>query len=243
MKNKNQFIEQYKGLQNQKELGKDFRKLLERPTVSHLKERKVGEFQIKIDIIPSFKEMTVVSMRNWFLMGYKQLKCSFENPRPVYKLFKEKQMLMSDSPQEMFLQYEAYKKACGRVLMGGLGLGMSPTLFAEKEEVTEVIVIEKEKDIIRLCKPKNKKIKVINGDIWNFIKETNEKFDYIYIDIHYSTGAMEYIHTVLPMRKILIKRFPNVPASFWGEEEMESQYDPNFKTRKPLKILEQKKRK
>ena len=68
--------------------------------------------------------------------------------------------------------------------------------------------------------------------IWHFLKTTKEKFDYIYIDIHYSTGCMEYLHTILPMRKLLKKRFPKVQADFWGEEEMKSQYNPNFDNEK-----------
>ena len=234
-----QFLEGYKGLTQQRELDEDFKQLLQRPVVPHLTERKIGKFQIKIEIIPHLKEMIVVSARNWLMMGYRQLKCSFTEARPLYKLYSEKRLLMSDSPQEMFLQYEEYKQAKGKVLIGGLGLGMSPTLFAEKEDVDEVVVVEIEKDIIKLCKPKNNKIKIINDDIWNFLKTTKEKFDYIYIDIHYSTGCMEYIHTVLPMRKLLKKRFPNIPSSFWAEEEMKSQYNPNF--HKELKELKKKK--
>jgi len=225
---KDKFIEQYKGLSMQKELDEDFKKLLQKPAVPHLRERKVGNFRIEIDYILPEKVIPVVSMRNWLMMGYRPCNTIFINPRPLYKLFNKSRMLMSDSPQEIFLQYDAYKEARGRVLIGGLGLGMSPTLFAEKDEVSEVIVVEIEKDIIKLCRPKNKKIKVINDDIWNYLKTTNEKFDYIYIDIHYSTGCMEYIKTILPMRKILSERFPNIPASFWGEEEMKSQYDPDF---------------
>jgi hypothetical protein len=30
--------------------------------------------------------------------------------------------------------------------------------------------------------------------------------------------------TVLPMQKILQKRFPDMPVDFWGEEEMKPQY-------------------
>jgi len=223
------FMESYKGLKEHKELDGDFKQLLQQPVVPHLRERKIGKYEIKIEIIHSMKEVTVVSARNWLLMGYKQMKVMFESPRPLYKLLKDGQgLLMSDSPQEIFLQYDAYKQAKGKVLIAGLGLGMSPTLFAEKKEVSEVIVVEIEKDIIKLCKPKNKKIRIVNDDIWKFLKETKEKFDFIYIDIHYSTGCMEYVHTVLPMKKILKERFPNTSSCFWGEEEMESQYNPNF---------------
>ena len=113
-------------------------------------------------------------------------------------------------------------------MVGGLGLGLYANMIASKDEVTEVIVVELDKDIIKLCKPKHEKIKVINDDIWKFVKATKQRFDYAYIDIYYSTSCMEYIRTVLPMRKIFKKRFPNMPTDFWGEEEMKVQYNPNF---------------
>jgi hypothetical protein len=218
----------YKGLQGEaKLLDKGFLELL-RQSHLHLHEKKVGNFQIKIEVIPAFKELTVVSVRNWLMMGYKQLKVKYDCPRLIYKLFKNDLLLMSDSPQEMFLQYEAYKNAKGKVLVGGLGLGLYANMVALKDEVTEVVVVEIDKDVIKLCRPRNNKIKVVHDDIWNFIKTTNEKFDYAYIDIHSSTGCMEYVRTVLPMRKVLEERFPNMSIDFWGEEEMKAQYDPNF---------------
>ena len=131
---------------------------------------------------------------------------------------------MSDTPQEMFLQYEAYNNARGKVLVGGLGLGMYISMIAKKPEVTSITVIEKEKDIIKLMNFKHPKVKIVNADIWKYLKKTKDKFDYAYVDIHYSTGAMEYINTVLPMREIFNKRFSKIPVDFWGEEEMKSQY-------------------
>jgi len=225
-------MDRYKGLKQKKVLNSNFLKLLKK-SILNLSERKIGKYEVKVEIIPSGKEMIVVSTRNWLMMGYKPLKVSYINSRPLYKLLRNgTELLMSDSPQEMFLQYEAYKGAKGKVLVGGLGLGLYASMIALKPEVTEVAVVEIDKDVIKLCNPKNKKIKVINEDILKFIKETKEKFDYIYIDTYYSTGCTEYIHTVLPLRKILKERFPKTPASFWGEEEMESQYDPNWKCNK-----------
>lgn len=211
-----------------KTVDENLKHLLEQPSVPHLREGKSGDFEIKIETIPVGKKMTVVSMRNWVLMGYKPLKCSFDNPRPLYKLLKKGRLLMSDSPQELFLQYEAYKEARGNILIGGLGLGMTPTLLAKKKDVKKITVVEIEKDVIKLCNPRNKKIRVVNDDIRKFILSTKEKFDFIYIDIHYSTGVTEYISTVLPMRKLLTRRFPDTPSMFWGEEEMKTQYDPDY---------------
>jgi len=219
----------YKGLHGElKSLDADFMDLLKNPAI-RLQEGKIGQYEIKIELVPAGKEMTVVSQRNWLMMGYKPLKVIFDKPRLLYKLLRDKQgLMMSDSPQEMFLQYEAYKNAKGRILVGGLGLGMYATMVAKKNEVTEVVVVEIDEDIIKLCKPHNAKVKVIHDDIWRFIKTTNEKFDYAYVDIHYHTGCMEYIQTVLPMRKLFEERFPATPIDFWGEEEMRAQYNPDF---------------
>jgi len=221
---------QYKGLQGErKRLSPDFMEQLRMPQLPFLREGVVGDYSIKVEIIPAGEKVTVVSQRNWLMMGYVPFKVIFDKPRLVFKLFRKGHgLLMSDSPQEMFLQYDAYMNAKGRVLVGGLGLGLFAAMAAKKESVTEVVVIEIDEDVMKLCQPKDRKIKVVQGDIWDFIRNTSEKFDYAYIDIHYHTGCMEYIRTVLPMRKILSERFPNMPADFWGEEEMKAQYNPNY---------------
>ena len=192
-------------------------------------EGKSGEFEVKHTIEKKGDTIDVVSMRNFIMTGYKQTRIELPYNRRIHQLIRHGQgLLMSDSPQEMFLQYDAYKAAKGRVLVGGLGLGMYACMIAKKKEVTEVVVIEIEEDVIKLTRPKNEKIKVIQGDFWDFIRTTDEKFDFIYCDIYYQTGATEYIKTVLPIRKILEERFPGVPNMFWAEKEMESQYTPEY---------------
>jgi len=223
-------ISRYRGLNEEpKTVDKEFlMSTIENPI--DFKKRKVGKYRIEIDIQLKGQPMTVVSWRNFLMMGYRPTQVIMPENRYVHKLIKDGQgLLMSDSPQEMFLQYEAYKAARGRVLIGGLGLGMFTAMAAKKSEVTEIIVIEIEEDIIDLIEFEHPKVKIICDDIWRFLRTTADtKFDFIYIDIHYSTGCKEYINTVLPMRKILEKRFPNIPAMFWGEKEMEAQYDPDF---------------
>lgn len=197
------------------------------PVIS-LKEGKSGKYEIKKERKKAGEVMMVVSPRNWLMMGYKQTSVELPFDRDIHKLVRNgDQLLMSDTPQEAFLQYEAYQSAKGRVLVGGLGLGVIATWMAKKPEVKEITVVEISKDVIKLSKPKHPKIHVVQADIWDYLKTTKEQFDFIYIDIHYRTGHGEYIETVLPMREILKQRFPGVPATFWGEAEMESQHEWN----------------
>jgi hypothetical protein len=202
-----------------------------------MKEGKTKDFEVTSKIIPAGEPQIVVSMKQWFMTGYKPLKISFETETKIYQLRSKQSLLMSDSPQELFMQFDMVNKARGVVLTSGLGLGLFTRMVAMKQEVKEVIVVEKEKQIIDLFnKTKHPifqddkhKIRIIHDDIFNFLKTTKEKFDYIYLDIHYQTGCTEYINTVLPLRKILDKRFKGIPADFWAEDEMKAQYDPNFK--------------
>lgn len=214
--------------QNPKTLSPDFLQQLRTQPIN-LKESKCGQFEIKREIISAGKEITVISHRNWIMMGYKPLKVVFDKDRLLHKLLRNGQgLLMSDSPQEMFLQYDAYKNASGKVLVGGLGIGLYPSMISKKPDVSKIDIVEIDKDIIALTEKqfkKNPKIRIINDDIKHFLKTIEgENYDYCYIDIHYSTGAMTYIHSVLPLRKIIERKFPNMKTDFWGEEEMKSQY-------------------
>ena len=190
-----------------------------------LEPKKSGEYEIKRTILKPGREMTVVSMRNYLMMGYRPLKIKLDCDRALHELIRKGQgLMMSDSPQEMFLQYDMYKRAKGKVLVGGLGLGMYARMIEKKDEVTEIVVVEISQDVINISTPKkSKKIRIIKDDITNFLKTTEEKFDYIYIDTYYGTGASEYLNTVAPLRKILKERFPDTGADFWAEEEMKSQ--------------------
>jgi len=221
--------DRYKGLQGEsKRLAPEFFELLKSPQLLHLRKSTNGKYSVEMDLIKTGEPVTVVSERNWLMMGYAPQKVLYDCPRILNKLKKEGRLLMSDSPQEMFLQYDAYMQANGKVLVGGLGLGLYADMIAKKKNVTEVVVVEIDKDVIELCKPVNPKIRVIHGNVKDFIASTDEHFDFAYIDIHYSTGCMEYLQTVLPMRRIFERRFPSMPVYFWGEEEMKAQYNPNF---------------
>ena len=81
---------------------------------------------------------------------------------------------MSLTPAEMLSQRAGIKKARGKVVVGGLGLGWFLRKVAEKPEVTEIIVIEKSKELLNwygrnLCRQCPKVTEVIAGDVYNEI--------------------------------------------------------------------------
>jgi predicted membrane-bound spermidine synthase len=101
------------------------------------------------------------------------------------RLSVNKELMMSDTPMERRSNADFVQVANGRVFIAGLGLGMIINAILDKEEVTEVVVIEKYQDVIDLVAPKfnNPKLKIICADIFEYLPEKKEKFDTIYFDI------------------------------------------------------------
>jgi len=101
---------------------------------------------------------------------------------------------MTDNIQERSMMYNTAKISKGKVLAAGLGLGvyLQFCLHLNNDSITEITVVEKSEKVIDLIVPnlllklgdKAKKIKIVHDSFENFIVNTKEKYDTIYIDIH-----------------------------------------------------------
>lgn len=97
-------------------------------------------------------------------------------------------LFMSDTQMEWRTSRKAVAHAKGRVLVGGLGLGMV-TLEMHKPEVIGVWVIEKSPDVIALVEPHLQArlppgwLTVIEGDVFTWKPPTGLLFDYCWMDI------------------------------------------------------------
>jgi hypothetical protein len=81
---------------------------------------------------------------------------------------------MSLTPAEMISQRSGVRKAKGKVVIGGLGMGWFLRKVCEKEEVEEVIVVEKSHDLLdwygyHLCQRQPKVKDVICNDVYGDI--------------------------------------------------------------------------
>lgn len=92
--------------------------------------------------------------------------------------------MMSDTKMERLTNIDVVKHAHGRVLIGGLGIGMIILALQDKPEVDKILVVEKYQEVIDLVKhqlPLNDKVEIVVGDIFEYVPE--EKFNTIYLDI------------------------------------------------------------
>lgn len=110
---------------------------------------------------------------------------SYSNDKlQVLELTNGEKKYMEFSPKEVQGSFEAIKKVKGKVGVVGLGMGYFLQEILKKEEVTNIVVYEKDKDIIKLYEANfnaNDKVKLINCDAFEAQRET---FDFFYVDIY-----------------------------------------------------------
>lgn len=109
-------------------------------------------------------------------------------------------VVMSDTGMERLTNLQIVQDAHGRVLIGGLGLGMILLPMLNKAEVTHITVLEREADVIALVWPQLEaylgarahKITVMQANVFDFRGERGELWDTIYFDIWSGVGGGNY---------------------------------------------------
>lgn len=108
----------------------------------------------------------------------------------------------TDLPIERVQQERDVKSFRGDVLVSGLGVGLIATILLRKKLVNSVTVVERSVDVGALVVPYlDKRIRVIHADVFDYLAETDEHFDYVFHDIWQSDSLHTFRHTVLPLRK------------------------------------------
>lgn len=147
----------------------------------------------------------------------------FEEEINFLSLDKDDVTWMSITPHEINSMEKDIANAKGNVLVAGLGLGYFLYMVSLKEEVKNIVVIEKDKKIIEIFNNyllpffKNKdKFKIIEEDIFKY--SSINKFDYVYIDIYHDPVE------ALPLYIDLIKLDKDNKFHFWIETSIISYF-------------------
>jgi hypothetical protein len=95
------------------------------------------------------------------------------------------QLMMSDTRMEKESNRDFINNAHGKVLIAGLGIGLILKNILQKEDITEITVIELYQDVIDLVGPKfnDPRIKYICADIYKWKPKKEDKYNVIYFDI------------------------------------------------------------
>lgn len=148
----------------------------------------------------------------------------------LYELIRGRQVVMSSAVIELYPLYQAYRRARGNVLLGGLGLGVLARLLCEKPEVTSVTAVELHGDIISLCGFRHEKMKILQGDFYTYVhSDPLEKYEYVFFDT-FSEGEDLYGSVIIPMKRFFLETYPALRCDFWNEDHLKMEY---FSSRGP----------
>lgn len=181
---------------------------------------KSGDASVTHRIIPPGHEEPVVSLRNAMFMGWQPTKISFSSPFTIRQLSQKSHgVWMTDSPQEVWQMWEPIKAMKGRVLVGGLGLGVFPSLLLHSGKgIACIDVVEISKPIVKLVSPYiHDIIEVHRADLYDELN-SGVMYDSAFFDIWQPTGEMVWAEHVVPLRRLCRNRIKTVRC--WNEEEM-----------------------
>lgn len=132
---------------------------------------------------------------------------------------------VSVCPSEISSMMPDTLDAKGRVLVLGLGLGWYPYIISQRDEVSEITVVERSPEIITLFREEilpqfqNKdKIRVVKADAIDYLAQTkNGEFDFCYADIWegWQDGAEAY-ERICPHEKRLV----GTEFRYWIRDEI-----------------------
>lgn len=108
-------------------------------------------------------------------------------PAGTYKrLMRGKTVVVSNTPDEISDFRRFVYRAKGSILVNGLGLGVLLKALLGKPDVTDITVIEKSNDVIKLVSEtylKDNRVTIINADAFEYKPPKDKKYDAVWHDI------------------------------------------------------------
>ena len=187
-------------------------------------DTKYGDIEIRNEMYPPYRAI-VANEVECLADGTEIVPLGFfSEPFPFLAVLEGGNEWMTLTPVDMDTSVTAIREAHGRVITFGLGLGYYAFHASEKEEVMEVVVVERSSDVIKLFSdvllphfPHKEKIKIIEADAFRYAEEEmpKEHFDYAFVDTwrDVSDGLPMYLR----MKKAEAKN-PSCTFSYWIED-------------------------
>ncbi len=133
---------------------------------------------------------------------------------------------MTVTPNEIETMKEPIKDSYGHVVTLGLGLGYFAFHASQKQNVTTVVVVERDPHVISLFKthilpqfPHREKVKIVQADAFDFLKgdESLKSANYLFADLWHD--ASDGLDLYLEIKKFE-KQYPNTQFAYWIEPSL-----------------------
>lgn len=185
-------------------------------------EQRKGDVQITHKKIPKGSRVEIISMRNALFDGRHASFTFADKDYYMHELSYANGVWMTDSLQEIEQMKRELADMKGRVLIGGLGLGVMLQYLPWR--IKSATVIERDARIIEMIAPHTmdpRRDEIINADIFDFVRTVERnQFDYAFLDVWQLTGEHTLLTHVIPLRLMLDELIPQKNIRCWGEREM-----------------------
>jgi len=193
------------------------------------------KWEIRHMVNPAGKPMRVASFRTAMYGGHDTKEVVWDHDTIWHELLENGGRWTSDLPIEQFQQWNAIKGFKGKVLVGGLGLGVVVQMLMKKRGVKQVDVVEKSKTVIDLVGPyvgDRKRTWFIEEDLFEFLRAQTRKDDFYdcgFFDIWSDDSEGTFYNVVLPLRQLAKHRVGKLYC--WNEDIMRGQIHQGLTTR------------
>lgn len=188
-------------------------------------EGKIGDFTVTHKISPPGEEFDTANLRCALFAGQKREKLSWPHPTRWTYLQHQGATLIADLPCEVAQHYQCLEGIRGgSVLVGGLGLGITLAILAQRKGVHTVVVVEQSQEVIDLVWKHRKfpNAEIICADLDEWVKTNNRNFTHAFYDTWSSDGEGTFFHTVCPLYEHSY-RFVGSRPRCWNEDVMRGQ--------------------
>ena len=194
-------------------------------------EGRVGSIQVKHELYPAGKELTVVGFREAFFSGLPATAITLTSPTIVRSLCgDENGVWMTDQPCEIVQMWrELAQYARGNVLIGGLGLGVVSRMVALKAGVKLIDTVEISQDVIDLIAPHLNAgqlyvtpIHIVQADLYQYAAQIHKRqYSCALLDTWQGDGEWTWVSEVAPLRRALAQKIKHIYC--WRETVMANQ--------------------
>lgn len=192
------------------------------PSPIALPEATSGKAHVRHRTVAPGEKVVVVGTRQALLRGITPIVGVVEKPLRVHELVHDDYgVWMTDLPEELNQIAELMHDVdpSGSVLVSGLGLGIVAKTLAMRRGVTDVLVVERDRHVVKLCARKDYRVAVT--DIGKYLLTTRERFDYYLLDTWQETGERTWWSQVMPLRRLIRQRCGAEPVVHcWAEDIM-----------------------
>ncbi len=176
------------------------RLMAERTTIP---AQKIGEYEIKHGVYENGCEFLLASEREAMFTGWPAASHFFPGPLIIHELRGPEGTWMSDIPSEVVQMHEEFARyARGRVLIGGLGLGIAARMARANPRVKSVTVVELSPEVIRMVGPSTPGVEIICDNVFDFVRGLEPgRFDSVFFDTWQHTDEWVWQKSVVPLRR------------------------------------------